>query len=123
MRAKAYQHTAHWQGQCLRSCTLLAAPTCEQASGLLFAGQLNSLGVIKYFADVVGGKLVAMKLSWQAVFGLLNVAYFALHYMFASQTAHVGALYSAFLAMMLTAGVQLVFLWWPCPAPLHPRHS
>lgn len=69
------------------------------------SGQLNSLGVIKHFADVVGGKLVAMNLGWQAVFGLLNVCYFALHYMFASQTAHVGALYSAFLAMMLAAGV------------------
>ena len=67
-------------------------------------GQLNSLGVIKHFADVVGGKLVAINLGWQAVFGLLNVCYFALHYMFASQTAHVGALYSAFLAMMLAAG-------------------
>ena len=62
------------------------------------------MGVIKHFADVVGGKLVEMNLGWQAVFGLLNVAYFLLHYMFASQTAHVGALYSAFLAMMLTAG-------------------
>ncbi|KAL3139030.1 cytochrome P450-dit2 [Trebouxia sp. C0010 RCD-2024] len=69
------------------------------------SGQLNSLGVIKYFADVVGGKLVAMNMGWPAVFGLLNVAYFLLHYMFASQTAHVGALYSAFLAMMLSAGV------------------
>lgn len=69
------------------------------------SGQLNSMGVIKHFADVVGGKLVEMNLGWQAVFGLLNVAYFLLHYMFASQTAHVGALYSAFLAMMLTAGV------------------
>ena len=29
----------------------------------------------------------------------------SLHYMFASQTAHVGALYSAFCAMMLSAGV------------------
>ena len=45
-----------------------------------------------------------MNMGWQAVFGLLNVAYFLLHYMFASQTAHVGALYSAFLAMMLSAG-------------------
>ncbi|KAL3130986.1 cytochrome P450-dit2 [Trebouxia sp. C0009 RCD-2024] len=69
------------------------------------SGQLNSLGVIKYFADVVGGKLVAMNMGWPAVFGLLNLAYFLLHYMFASQTAHVGALYSAFLAMMLSAGV------------------
>ena len=69
------------------------------------SGQLNSSGVIKYFADVVGGKLTAMNLGWQPVFGLLNLSYFGLHYMFASQTAHVGALYAAFLAMMLSAGV------------------
>ena len=85
---------------------------CMQAWDTLFwfavlvgmSGQLNSSGVIKYFADVVGGKLTAMNLGWQPVFGLLNLAYFGLHYMFASQTAHVGALYAAFLAMMLSAG-------------------
>ncbi|EIE27528.1 Sodium/sulfate symporter [Coccomyxa subellipsoidea C-169] len=69
------------------------------------SGQLNGLGVIKYFADVVGGKLIAANLGWPVVFGMLNMAYFGLHYMFASQTAHVGALYAAFLAMMLSAGV------------------
>lgn len=68
------------------------------------SGQLNGSRVIKYFADVVGGKLTAMNLGWQPVFGLLNITYFGLHYMFASQTAHVGALYAAFLAMMLSAG-------------------
>jgi DASS family divalent anion:Na+ symporter len=68
------------------------------------SGQLNGLGVIKYFADSVGGALIAMNLGWQPVFALLNAAYFGLHYMFASQTAHVGALYAAFLAMMLSAG-------------------
>ena len=46
-----------------------------------------------------------MNLGWPAVFGLLNAAYFGLHYMFASQTAHVSALYAAFLAMMMAAGV------------------
>ena len=85
-----------------------SSPACELL--LHHAGQLNTMGVIKYFADVVGGKLVAMNLGWQPVFGLLNVAYFGLHYMFASQTAHVGALYSAFLAMMLSAGTVLFML-------------
>lgn len=33
----------------------------------------------------VGNQLVAANLGWPAVFGLLNVAYYALHYMFASQ--------------------------------------
>lgn len=69
------------------------------------SGQLNSLGVINHFANAVGSQLVAANMGWPVVFGLLNVAYFGLHYMFASQTAHVGALYSAFLAMMLSTGV------------------
>lgn len=69
------------------------------------SGQLNSLGVISYFANSVGSQLVAANLGWPVVFVLLNAAYFVLHYMFASQTAHVGALYSAFLAMMLSTGV------------------
>ncbi|PRW20804.1 Dicarboxylate transporter chloroplastic [Chlorella sorokiniana] len=72
------------------------------------SGQLNSMGVINHFANQVGSQLVKANLGWPAVFGLLNVAYYVLHYMFASQTAHVGALYSAFLAMMITTGVPPV---------------
>eukprot|EP00884_Botryococcus_braunii_P000763 jgi/Botrbrau1/10688/Bobra.139_2s0018.1 len=69
------------------------------------SGELNQQGLIKFFADQVGSSLLALNLTWPAVFVLLNVVYFLLHYMFASQTAHVGALYAAFLAMMLSAGV------------------
>lgn len=36
---------------------------------------------------------------------LLNLVYFGMHYMFASQTAHVGSLCAAFLAVMVVAGV------------------
>jgi di/tricarboxylate transporter len=43
----------------------------------------------------------------QPVFFILHTAFFGLHYLFASQTAHIGALYAAFLAMMLAAGG-----WW-----------
>lgn len=72
------------------------------------SAQLNSLGVIKAFADGVGGMLATLNLGWMPLFGLLHFAFFTLHYMFASQTAHVGALYSAFCAMMLSAGVPPV---------------
>ncbi|KFM28622.1 Dicarboxylate transporter 1, chloroplastic [Auxenochlorella protothecoides] len=72
------------------------------------SGQLASFGIISHFAGAVGERLVAANLSWPVVFGLLNAAYFALHYMFASQTAHVGALYAAFLGMMQVAGVPAV---------------
>lgn len=51
------------------------------------SGQLNSLGVIDHFASAVGNKLVAANLGWKALFGVLNLAYFGLHYMFASQAS------------------------------------
>jgi DASS family divalent anion:Na+ symporter len=72
------------------------------------SSQLNSRGVIKAFADSVGGMLATLNMSWMPLFGLLHAVFFYLHYMFASQTAHVGALYSAFCAMMLSAGVPPV---------------
>ena len=96
----------------------MSGTRCERlltvAAGI--AGQLNALGVISYFAGVVGQQLTAANLGWQPVFGLLSLVYFGLHYMFASQTAHVGALYSAFLAMMLSAGAGAPRLCWP-PGP------
>eukprot|EP01024_Parvocaulis_polyphysoides_P011097 TRINITY_DN13902_c2_g1_i2.p1 TRINITY_DN13902_c2_g1~~TRINITY_DN13902_c2_g1_i2.p1 ORF type:complete len:452 (-),score=51.75 TRINITY_DN13902_c2_g1_i2:153-1508(-) len=69
------------------------------------SGQLNNLGIIKFFSDTVGGFLSSTSLSWPQLFGTLHLVYYYLHYMFASQTAHVGALYSAFLVLMLAAGV------------------
>ena len=68
------------------------------------SGQLNSLGVIGFFADSVANALSAANLGWVATFCILQVAYYAVHYIFASQTAHVGALYAAFLGMLIAAG-------------------
>lgn len=68
------------------------------------SGQLNSMGVINVFADKVGAMLTSLNMGWMPIFGLLHITFFGLHYFFASQTAHVGALYSAFCAMMLAAG-------------------
>ncbi|CAI5534881.1 unnamed protein product [Closterium sp. Naga37s-1] len=45
------------------------------------------------------------ELTWVSSFFQLQVLYFLAHYLFASQTAHVGALYAAFLSMQLAAGV------------------
>lgn len=72
------------------------------------SSQLNSLGVIKAFADGVGSLLASLNMGWMPLFGLLHLSFFGLHYMFASQTAQVGALYTAFCAMMLAAGVPPV---------------
>ena len=72
------------------------------------SGQLNAQGVVGFFSNKVGEKLTTMNMGWPAVCALLNAVYFGLHYIFASQTAHVGALYAAFLAMMTASGVQKV---------------
>lgn len=69
------------------------------------AGQLTNLGIVTWMSDSVAKCLQSFSLSWPAAFGVLQASYFLIHYLFASQTGHVGALYSAFLAMHLAAGV------------------
>ncbi|CAO2814767.1 unnamed protein product [Amaranthus hypochondriacus] len=69
------------------------------------AGQLTHLGIVSWMSGCVANGLKAMNLSWPAAFGILQASYFFVHYLFASQTGHVGALYSAFLAMNLASGV------------------
>ncbi|KAH9608974.1 hypothetical protein KSS87_020927 [Heliosperma pusillum] len=69
------------------------------------AGQLTNLGIVSWMSSCVADGLKSMHLSWPAAFGILQSAYFFVHYLFASQTGHVGALYSAFLAMHLASGV------------------
>eukprot|EP00898_Chlorokybus_atmophyticus_P006494 jgi/Chlat1/6846/Chrsp51S06533 len=68
------------------------------------SGQLNSLGVVKFLSDTVAGALASMNLAWPAALTVLSGVYFGVHYLFASQTAHVGALFGAFLAMAIAAG-------------------
>ncbi|XP_073125012.1 dicarboxylate transporter 2.1, chloroplastic-like [Henckelia pumila] len=69
------------------------------------AGQLTNLGIVSWMSNCVAKILQSLSLSWPAAFVLLQAAYFLIHYLFASQTGHVGALFSAFLAMHLASGV------------------
>ncbi|XP_022727216.1 dicarboxylate transporter 2.1, chloroplastic-like [Durio zibethinus] len=69
------------------------------------AGQLTNLGIVSWMSGCVAKILQLLSLSWSAAFVVLQTSYFFIHYLFASQTGHVGALYSAFLAMHLAAGV------------------
>lgn len=46
----------------------------------------------------------ALGLGWQPSFAILLLVYFYSHYFFASNVAHVSAMYSAFLAVMVAAG-------------------
>ncbi|XP_052195593.1 dicarboxylate transporter 2.1, chloroplastic-like [Diospyros lotus] len=69
------------------------------------AGQLTALGVVPWISDGVAKFLKSLSVGWPAALFILQAAYFFIHYLFASQTAHVGALYSAFLAMHLASKV------------------
>lgn len=69
------------------------------------AGQLTNLGIVSWMSGCVAKSLRCFSLSWPVAFAILQGSYFFIHYLFASQTGHVGALYSAFLAMHLAAGV------------------
>eukprot|EP00213_Chloropicon_mariensis_P002813 CAMPEP_0197474288 /NCGR_PEP_ID=MMETSP1309-20131121/5746_1 /TAXON_ID=464262 /ORGANISM="Genus nov. species nov., Strain RCC998" /LENGTH=566 /DNA_ID=CAMNT_0043013885 /DNA_START=269 /DNA_END=1969 /DNA_ORIENTATION=- len=68
------------------------------------SAQLKEFGLISVLSAKVNGALTAMSLGWPSVFILLHVAYFLLHYLFASQTAQLAALGAAFMATMIGAG-------------------
>ncbi|KAF6170297.1 hypothetical protein GIB67_042987 [Kingdonia uniflora] len=69
------------------------------------AGQLTDVGIVTWMSNCVANTLRYYQLSWPAAFVVLQAAYFLIHYIFASQAAHIGALYSSFLAMHLASGV------------------
>lgn len=69
------------------------------------AGQLNGVGVVSWLSDGVASLLKSLSVNSVGAFFILQLAYFFSHYLFASQTAHVGALYSAFLGMHLASKV------------------
>ncbi|KAF8781094.1 hypothetical protein HU200_001070 [Digitaria exilis] len=72
------------------------------------AAQLTNLGIVSWMSSCVAKLLESFSLSWPAAFCVLQASYFFIHYLFASQTGHVGALYSASLAMHVAAGVPSV---------------
>lgn len=73
------------------------------------ASQLTTLGLVPWMSSCVAKFLHSFSLSWPIAFVVLQGSYFLIHYLFASQTGHVAALYSAFLAMHIAAGVPGVF--------------
>ena len=66
------------------------------------AGALNKQGLIAWFAKLVAGALTGV--SWWVALGILMLAYLYSHYAFASISAHVTAMYAAFLAVAVAAG-------------------
>lgn len=72
------------------------------ATLIMMATQLNTLGFTPWLSEqvvhLVGG------MSWIPAFIILGLVYFYSHYFFASNTAHVGAMYPAFLMVAIGLG-------------------
>jgi DASS family divalent anion:Na+ symporter len=77
------------------------------AALLMMATELGRLGVPRWFGGVVRGGIGDV--NWVVGFTLLVLAYFYSHYFFASNTAHISAMYAAFLAIALVIGAPPVF--------------
>lgn len=69
---------------------------------VMMASFLNSLGLIPWFSESIGSMVEGV--DWLPAFLILSLVYFYSHYMFASNTAHVSAMYAAFLAISLAVG-------------------
>jgi len=67
------------------------------------ASYLNKLGFISWISDSVTGHVQGF--SWEVGFLILSLLYFYSHYFFASNIAHIGAMYAPFLIVALAVGV------------------
>lgn len=68
----------------------------------MMASALNSYGLIKYASDAIAHSLGG--LNWTVAFIAITLVYFFSHYLFASATAHISAMYPAFLAAAIVLG-------------------
>ena len=69
---------------------------------VMMATQLNTLGLMKWFATAAGASVAGM--GWLPAMIVLILVYFYSHYGFASLTAHTSALFPPFLAVIVAAG-------------------
>jgi DASS family divalent anion:Na+ symporter len=69
---------------------------------LMMATELAELGVARWFGGVVTAAIGDV--WWVQGFVFLSLAYFYSHYLFASNTAHISALYAPFLIVALALG-------------------
>ncbi|MBO8168735.1 MAG: anion permease [Thermoanaerobacteraceae bacterium] len=72
------------------------------AALVMMATYLNKLGMVPWFSETMKNTVGGM--SWIVAVIVLAAVYFYSHYFFASMTAHISAMYSAFLAVMIAVG-------------------
>jgi len=73
---------------------------------VMMATQLGELGLLAWFTERVSG--VLGEGHWLPAFLSLSLIYFYVHYFFASNTAHVSAMYAPFLALAIAVGTPAV---------------
>jgi len=69
---------------------------------VMMASFLNRLGLVEWFSGTVSGLFAGI--GWLPALVMLSLIYFYSHYFFASNTAHISAMYAAFLAVALGIG-------------------
>ncbi|WP_348662664.1 anion permease [Chlamydia vaughanii] len=74
---------------------------------IMMASFLNQLGFIPLIGDSVAAAVAG--LSWKIGFPILFLIYFYSHYLFASNTAHIGAMFPVFLAVAVSLGTNPIF--------------
>ena len=65
---------------------------------VMMASFLNKLGLIGWFSDMLGSNIKNTGMGWVGASALLMLIYMYAHYMFASTTAHITAMFGAFYA-------------------------
>ena len=75
---------------------------------VMMASSLNELGFIAWFSELVRAEIG--NLSWYVAFPVIILVYFFSHYIFASATAHVAAMYAALLGVGVSLGIPPMLL-------------
>lgn len=70
---------------------------------VMMAEGLSKLGFIAWFSEIIKNQVSGMPWIW--AFPLIILIYYYSHYLFASATAHVAAMYTAFLAVSIALGI------------------
>jgi anion transporter len=78
------------------------------AALIAMADYLNKYGLIKWFSAQVVTFVNGLGLAWQPAGLIVVLIYFYSHYFFASGAAHIGAMYTAFLSVLVACGAPAV---------------
>jgi len=71
---------------------------------VMMADFLNKLGLISWFSSSIENAIGLTGVGWVGAVVILTLVYLYMHYLFASTTAHITAMFAAFYAVGLTLG-------------------